>query len=167
MRTKFKLIVFVVSILYSGITHGQNEFITLTSAQLINGLDNKDYLRERLIENGFTTVTQEKNSNAKPKFYESWNFKSLIYVDIINRRGRENLLIIAIHESFIGLPERLLQTFPRKKIKKRDEHLANIDVTPINIETTYSLIYARDNDKVSVYIWFDYPYYYFQYSLEK
>jgi len=167
MRAKLKLIVFVVSILYCGITYGQNEFVTLTSTQFIKGLDNKDYLRDILIENGFTAARQEKNSISKPKFYESWQYKSLLYVDILDRRGKENLIVVGIHESFTGLPERLLQSFPRKKIKKRDEQLANIDVTPINKDATYSLIYARDNDKVGVYIWFDYPFYYFQYSIEK
>ena len=165
MRTKFKLIVFVVSILYYGITYGQNDYVTLTSAQVIEGLDNKVHLTEILLENGFIAIKQE-NSN-KPKFYESWQYNSLIYLDIIKRRGRENLIIIAIHESFTGFPERLLQSFPRKKTKKRDTNLANIEITPINKEISHSLIYARDNDKVGVYIWFDYPYYYFQYSIEK
>jgi hypothetical protein len=165
MKTKIKLIVFVVSILYSGITSGQNEYVTLTSAQIIEGLDNIDSLRAVLIENGFTAVKQE--NSTKPKFYESWQYNSLIYVDIIKRRGRENLIIVAVHESFTGLPERLLQSFPRKKNKKRDEHLANIGISPINKETSHSLIYARDNDNVGVYIWYDYPYYYFQYSIEK
>jgi hypothetical protein len=53
MKTLTGLIVFVVSILYSGPGFGQNEYITLTSSDIIKGLNNKDFLRQKLSENGF------------------------------------------------------------------------------------------------------------------
>ncbi|MGA2407212.1 MAG: hypothetical protein ABSF81_10750 [Bacteroidales bacterium] len=167
MKIIFKLILIVVSILYCGITYGQNEFVTLTSSDLIKGLDNKDYLRKKLIENGFTIIGKTGIGITKTGFYESWQFKSMLYVDIIYSPGKENTIKVGIHETLTGLPERLIQSFPHKKIEKIDEHLPTINVTPINKEISYSLAYSRDSDNVRVVIWYDYPYYFFEYKDEK
>lgn len=167
MKRIFNLIQFVVSILYCGTIYGQNEFVTLTSSDFIKGLDNKDYIRERLIENGFTIVGESGIRIAKTGFYEYWQFKSMLYVDIIYSPGKENTIKVGINEAFTGLPERLIQSFPHNKNKNKEERLANINVTPINKKTSYSLVYSRDNDKVGVVIWFDYPYYFFVYTNKK
>lgn len=164
MKTIFNLIVFVVLILYSGINYGQNEFVTLTSSDLIKGLDNKDYLREILIKNGFTKVGKEGIDVTKTGFNEYWQISSMVYVDILDQ---ENTIKVGINEAFTGLPERLIQSFPHKKIENKDENLSTINVKPINKKTSYSLVYSRDSDKVIVAIWFDYPYYFFEYRHEK
>jgi hypothetical protein len=167
MKTKLKLIVFVISILYCGITYGQNEFLTLSSVHFIKGLDSKDYLRESLSENGFTIIKKGKNKSLKKGYYEYWQYKSVVYVDIIYRPGKENYIIVRINKDFPDLAERLIQSFPHKNKEIRDDHLATIRVTNINKETSYSLMYSRDSDYVGVFIWYDDPNYFFEYTTVK
>lgn len=140
--------------------------MTLTSSDFIKGLDNKDYLRGKLTDNGFTFVQKSANGNLHDAFFEYWQYKSLLYVDIIYSPGRENIIKVGINESFNGFPDRLLQTFPRKKMEARDEHVSSIKITPTNKKISYSLIYPRDSDNVRVFIWFDPPFYFFQYNTE-
>jgi hypothetical protein len=167
MKTILNLIVFVVSILYCGITYGQNENLTLTSPDIIKGLDNKDYLREKLTENGFIMVGKEGIDITKTGSYEYWKFSSMVYVDFIYNAGQKNTIKVGINEAFKDLPERLIQSFPHKKIEKRDERKSNIYVTPINKKTSYYLVCSRDTDNVAVMIWFDNSFYFFEYKHEK
>jgi hypothetical protein len=166
LKKVFRFIVFFVSFFYCGIGYGQNNFIAITSSDFIKGLDNKDFLRGKLTENGFTFVKKIANGNVSDAFFEYWQYKSLLYVDIIYSPGRENIIKVGINESFNGFPDRLIQTFPRKKMEARDEHVSAIKVTPTNKNISYSLIYHRDNDYVKVFIWFEPPFYFFQYNTE-
>ena len=61
MRILFRLLVTVVMVLYSSITYSQNDFVTLTSSDFIKGLGNKDFLRGKLKENGYTVVGKGDN----------------------------------------------------------------------------------------------------------
>jgi hypothetical protein len=163
MKILFRLILLVVSILYCGIIYSQNKFITLTSLDFIKGLDNKTYLRGKLIENGLTIVGKSGTGGALTGFYEYWSYKSLLYVDIIYSPGNENTIKIGINDTLAELPKRLIQSFPHKKVERSDEYLTAVNITPLNKEISYSLKYSRDSDNVRVVIWFDNPYYYFEY----
>jgi hypothetical protein len=167
MKTTFNLIVFVVSILYCGITYSQNKFVTLTSSDFVKGLDNKNYLREKLIKNGLTIVGKSGTGSTISGFYESWELKSLLYIDIIYSPGNENTIKVGINDTLAGLPKRLIQSFPYKKSEKRDDYLATVNVAPTNKKISYSLGCSRDSNKVRVVIWFDSPYYFFEYKDEK
>jgi hypothetical protein len=167
MKTTFNLIVFVVSILYCGITYSQNKFVTLTSSDFVKGLDNKDFLRKKLIENGLTIVGKSGTASTISEFYEYWALKSLLYVYIIYIPGTENTIKVGINDTLAGLPKRLIQSFPHKKTVKTDDYLSPVNIAPTNKEISYSLGYSRDSDIVRVIVWFDNPYYYFEYKKEK
>lgn len=167
MKTVLNKIVFVASILYCGIAYSQNEIVTLTSSDFIKGLNNIDYFREKLTENGFKIVGKERIDLTKTGSVEYWKLTSMAYVDILYSSAQESVIKVGIDEAFTGLPERLIQSFPRNKSEGRDVHLPNITAKPINKEIFYSLAYPRDTDKVVVVIWFDKPYYFFEYKREK
>ena len=166
MKRVFRLILFAVSLLCCEIGHSQNDFMTLTSSDFIKGLDNKDFLRKKLTENGFTVVAKNGKDSIQNDVSEYWQFKSLLYVDIIYTPGKENFIKVAVNESFTGFPDRLIQSFPRKKMEGREEHVSAVKVTPTNKKISYSLVFARDSNNVRVAIWFDQPYYFFQYKVE-
>ena len=167
MKTILNLLVFVVSILCCGINYGQNEILTLTSPDFIKGLDNKDYLREKLTKNGFIEVGKEGIDITKTGSYEYWKFSSMVYVDFIYNAGQRNTIKVGINEAFTDFPERLIQSFPHKNIEKREEHQPTINKTPINKKISYYLVYSRDSVNVTVIIWFDNPHYFFEYKHEK
>ena len=48
----------------------------------------------------------------------------------------------------------------------REEHVSAVKVTPTNKKISYSLVFAKDSNNVRVAIWFDQPYYFFQYKVE-
>ena len=121
MKIKFTLIVFVVSVFCSGTTYGQNEFVALTSSQLLKGLNDKAYLDTILTGDGFTLINKSKSSKSKKSksgTFEYWQFKSVIFIDIISNPGKENYIIVRVHKDFTDLSERLVQTFPQKRDKE-------------------------------------------------
>jgi hypothetical protein len=65
------LIVFIVSILFCGPGFGQNEYITLTSSDFIKGLNNKDFLIQKLADNGFIKATKTGIANTDIKTEKS------------------------------------------------------------------------------------------------
>jgi hypothetical protein len=162
MKILFKIIVIVISTLHSGITYSQNNFVTLTSSDFIKGLDKKDYLREKLLENGLTKTGKEADG-----INEYWSYKSLLLVDIIYSPGNENTIKVGIYDTLAGFPKRLIQSFPHKNGGRSDENLAAVNAAPLNKKISYSLKYSRDTDYVAVVIWFDDPYYFFEYNKEK
>jgi hypothetical protein len=163
MKTKFKVIVFVISVLYCGITYGQNDFITLTSSQFLKGLDDQDILRNALTENGFTLVKKWKVMNLNGGIYEYWQYDSVLFVDMQLKRGHQNDITLRVYKDFEGLPERLIETFPSKNKELRDNYLSKIRVTHIDKNTAYSLKYTKDTENLWVFIWYDDPFYYFEY----
>jgi len=164
MKTVCGLIVFVVSLISCEIAYSQKDIITLTSSDFIKGLDNKDYLRKKLTENGLTVVGKEGIDTTKTGSYESWKLNSMVFVDLIYNSDRENTIKVGIHETFTGLTERLIKSFPHKKNGNKEDHQSSINITPINKQINYSLAYSRDTDNIVVTIWFDNPYYFFDYK---
>lgn len=164
MKIKVKLIVFVVSVFCFGTTFGQDEYVSLTSSQLLKGLNDKDYLSTILTEDGFTLIKKSKAPTLKTKLLEYWQFKSLIFIDIIYSPGRENYIIVRVNKDFTELSERLIQTFPQKRNQEYKNHIEDINFTHINKATAYSLKYTKDGENVGVDIWFEDPFYFFQYT---
>jgi hypothetical protein len=162
MKILFKIILIVVSTLYCTITYGQNNFVSLTSSDFIKGLDNKDYLREKLLENGLTLTGKDGNG-----VNEYWSYKTFLLVDIIYSPGNENTIKVGVNDTLAGLPKRLLQSFPHKNAGISDANLSTVNAEPINKKISYSLKYSRDSDYVNVLIWFDEPYYFFEYNKGK
>jgi len=167
MKTKYFLSVATVLIISWEIIYGQEDFITLTSLQLIKGLDNREYLAERLTENGFTRTGGNNKVSSRSGYQEYWQYKSFLFADVLNKPGKQNFIILRIDQSFEGLTNRLLESFPYKKSNKSSMNLSAIDITRINKKNNFLLSYPRDSDVVSVYIWFDSPYYFFEYTNEK
>jgi hypothetical protein len=163
MKTKIKVIVFVISVLCCGITFGQDDYITLTSAQFLKALDNQDVLRTALAENGFTLVKKWKVKNFTGGIYEYWQYDSVLFVDMTLRRGNQNDITLRIYKDFPDLPERMLETFPSKNREIRDNYLSSIKVGHINKQTAYSMKYAKDDENLFVFIWYEDPFYYFEY----
>jgi hypothetical protein len=157
----------VVLVLYTGITYCQNDFVTLTSSDFIKGLDNKDFLRGKLKENGYTIVGKSGIGKSASGLYESWHVKELLYVDMISDPGAGNTITVAIQENVTGFPERLIRTFPRKENEQRNAALPSVNVKPVNKDISYSLEFPRDSDNIKVLVWYDAPYYFFQYKEEK
>jgi hypothetical protein len=163
VRKLSRLTAFLVTIFFCSITYSQSTFINLTSSDFIKGLKKKDLLREKLVGNGFKMVSKNIIGTAASAFYESWQYESSIYVDIIFSPGKENTIKVGVLEKFAGFPERLLQTDPNKNNKYRDEPFASVNVKPINQKISYYLEYDKDNIKVNVIVWYDKPYYFFEY----
>jgi hypothetical protein len=164
MKIKFKFFVFVVSVLFFGTTYGQDDFVALTSSQLLKGLSDKDYLSAVLKDEGFTLVNKWKIHKSKSGEYEYWEYKSRIFLDIIYSPAQENYIIVRISKDFTDLSERLIQTFPHKSNEEYNDHLEHINVNHINKETAYTLKYSNDGKFTGVDIWFEDPFYYFQYT---
>jgi hypothetical protein len=164
MKTKFKLIVLVISFLFCGITYGQEEFLSVTSSQILKGLSNKDYLKGILMQDGFTMIKNWKIRNIKSGIYEYWQFKSEIFFDLIYNSSSESYIIVRVYKDVKDFPERLIATFPHKSMGERDDYLTDIKVNHINKKTPYTLYYSQDGKNLGVNIWYDDPYYYFQYS---
>ena len=167
MKTKYILSIITALIISCSVIYGQDDFITLTSLQLIRGLDDRDYLAGRLTENGYNKTGGKKKMNSRSGYHEYWQYKSLLFTDVINRRGKQNFIILRIDQSFKGLSDRLLESFPYKTGNKGNLDLKGIDLTRINKKNNFALSYPRDSDVVSVCIWFDSPYYFFEYFNEK
>ena len=166
MRILFRLLVTVVLVLYTSITYSQNDFVTLTSSDFIKGLGNKDFLRGKLKENGYTVVGKDGTGKSASGIYESWHVKELLYVDMISDHGAGNTITVAIQENVAGFPERLIQSFPRRQNEQRNVALTP-NLEPVNKDISYSLIFPGDSDKIHVLVWFDAPYYFFQYKEAK
>jgi hypothetical protein len=167
MKIISKLIILAASILSSGVALGQNEIVTLTSSDFIKGLDSKEYLRGKLKENGYSLGKKATTNIIQNGIIESWHYKSLLYVDIVYGPGQDNTVKVGIHESVADFPNRLLQSFPHKKVEDPEKNLPAVNIRPINKEISYTLSYPRDSDNVRVIIWYDYPFYFFQYKIEK
>jgi hypothetical protein len=88
----------------------------------------------------------------------------MIFLDIIYSPAQENYIIVRIHKDYTDLSERLVQTFPHKSTDELDDHIDHIKVNHIDKETAYSLKYSKDGQFTSVDIWYDDPYYFFQYT---
>jgi hypothetical protein len=164
MKIRFTLIVFVVSVFCFGTTYGQDEFVSITSSQLLKGLNDKDYLSKTLTDNGFTLIKKWKIRKSKSGEYEYWEYKSMIFLDIIYSPAQENYIIVRINKDFSDLSERLIQTFPHKSNEELDDHIDHINVSHINKETAYTLKYSKEGEFTGVDIWFEDPFYYFQYT---
>jgi hypothetical protein len=167
MKRAIRILVFIISVSYCGITYSQNKYITLTSTDFIKGLDNIEYIRGKLIENGLTNIGKSMTGSTIAGLYECWQLKSLLYVDIIYKTATENTIKVGVHETFTGFPERLIRSFPKKNIGKNNEHIESVNVMPTNKTISYSLTFSKDTDNVNVFVWFDRPYYFFEYKHEK
>jgi hypothetical protein len=163
MKIKLNLFVLVVSLFCFGTTSGQDEFVSLTSSQLLKGLNNKDYLSKVLTEDGFTLIDKSKSSKSKYGTFEYWQYKSLIFIDILTNPGKENYIIVRVHRDFKDLSDRLIQTFPQKKDKEYGDRIERIKVSNLTKETACTLTYSSQDENVGVDIWYDEPFYYFQY----
>ena len=165
MKIKFIIIVFAVSMFCAGTTYGQTtEFVALTSSQILKGLNDKDYFNTVLTNNGFALVKKWKIRKSKTGEYNYWEYKSMIFLDIIYSPAQENYIIVRFHKDYSDLSERLIETFPHKSTEESDDHIDHINVNHINKETAYSLTYSKDGQYTGVDIWFDDPFYFFQYT---
>lgn len=167
MRILFRLLVIIVLVFYTSISYGQNDFVSLTSSDFIKGLDNKDFLRGKLKENGYTVAGKGVAGVSTKGLYEAWQVKTLLYVDLINNSVEGNIVKIAIRENVTGFPERLIQTFPRRENEQRNVALTSVNIKPVNKDISYSLVFPRDSDNIQVLVWYDAPYYFFQFKEEK
>ncbi len=167
MKILIRLLIVTVLILSCGIISAQNEFITLKSSDFIKGLSNKDFLRSRLRENGYKMSGKTGTESAAGGYYESWTYKNQLFVDIIYTPGEENTIKVGILDTFKGFPDRLIYSFPRKGGDNEIDHLSVVNKKLANKDVSYSLAYSSDTDKVRVYVWYDSPYYFFQFKDEK
>ena len=163
MKNKFKIAALVISLLFCGIAGAQDEFFALSSAQFLKGLDNQDYLRNILTENGFTLARKWKVTNLRGGIYEYWEHQPLVYVDMIMRRGQKCDIVVRVFDTVKDLPDRLLQTFPYKK-ERLDDDLSRVNLKQLSKDKQYSLKYEQDGKDVGVFIWYDSPFYYFEYT---
>jgi hypothetical protein len=166
MKIKVALLVFVVSFFCSGTTSGQNDFVALTSSQLLKGLNDKEYLEKVLADDGFTLIKTSKIKRGK-SVYEYWQYKSLIFIDAIFDPKAENYIIVRVHNSYTDLSERLIMTFPHKSNQELDDHIDHITVSHISKSTPYTLNYSKEGQFIGVEIWYENPFYYFQYTSVK
>jgi hypothetical protein len=164
MKKKFKLIVLVISVLFCGIAYGQDEFVSLTSAQFLKGLDNKDYINSVMMANEFVLIKHYKMVNVRSGIYDYWQYETEIFVDMIYRPGRENYIIVRIYKDLADFAERLIETFPHKTSDKVNDNLSTIKVNHINKEKAYRLFYSQEGKNMGVYVWFDDPFYFFEYT---
>jgi hypothetical protein len=165
MKTKLNIIIVVVSVFFGGITYGQDDFLTLSSSQFLKGLDNQDYLRTVLTDNGFTLIKKWKVQNINGGIYEYWGYKNFVFVDMIMKRGQKTDIVLRIIKDFPDLPERLLETFPRKRSELQHDYISKIKVTHIDRKKAYSLHFSEEGKNLGVYVWFDDPFYYFEYTV--
>lgn len=164
MKNRFKLIVFAVSFSFFGIAYGQNEFVAITSSQILKGLEDKAYLSKILAEDGFSLVKKYGFHKNKSGIYEYWQFNSAVFVDIISNKATENYIIVRVHKDYNDVSERLIQTFPQKKNKEYNDDMTHFKVSHLTKESAYNLRYSNDGEYVGVAIWFEDPFYFFQYS---
>jgi len=164
MKIKLIIIAFAVSVICSGTVFGQDDFVPLTSSQLLKGLNDKNYLSSVLSGYDFTLIKSTKIYTAKSGVYEYWQYKSEIFVDAIFTPSRENNIIVRVNKDYNELSERLILTFPHKRSQEYERHLSVISLSHINKETAYTLRYTKDGLSVGVDVWFDDPFYYFQYT---
>ena len=93
MKIKLIIIVFAVSLFCAGTTYGQTEFVALTSSQLLKGLNDKDYLNTVLTNNGFALVKNWKIRKSKSGEYDYWEYKNMIFLDVIYSPAQENYIM--------------------------------------------------------------------------
>jgi hypothetical protein len=165
MKAKFYLSILVLFLFIHPAVNGQDEFIALSSAQFLKGLDNQDYLRKVLSDNGFTLRDKWKVKNLKGGIYEYWEYDSVVYVDMILMRGRKADITVRILSSLKDFPVRLLETFPfNENSRMGDLRPDNVNLTKFRKDKAYSLRYARDGRNFGVFVWYDDPFYYFEYT---
>ncbi len=164
MKISIKIVVFAVLAFCSGTAHGQDDYVALTSSQILKGLNDRAFLNSVLSGDGFTLVKSSKIYTLKTGYYEYWQYKSEIFVDIIYNQTKENTIIVRVNKDFKELSERLIQTFPHKRNQEYEDHIEDINFTHIDKNTAYTLRYNKEGEYVGVDIWFDDPFYYFQYT---
>ena len=164
MKVNIKILVFAVVAFCSGTAYCQDDFVALTSAQLLKGLNDRAFLNSVLSGDGFTLIKNSKISTIKSGYYEYWQYKNQIFVDIIFTPAKERFVIVRVNKDYKELSERLIQTFPHKRNQEYEDNIEDINVTHINKETAYTLRYTHEGASVGVDIWFDDPFYYFQYT---
>jgi hypothetical protein len=166
MKAKTYLSILFLFFFIHPFVSGQDEFIALSSAQFLKGLDNQDYLRGVLTDNGFTLRDKWKVKNFKGGIYEYWEYDSLVYVDMIQMRGQKTDITVRIFREIRDLPVRLLQTFPFNETSRMGEaNLDNINLTRFKKDKAYSLRYTREGRNFGVFVWYDDPFYYFEYTI--
>jgi hypothetical protein len=165
MKTKLFFVALVFSFLSVGIANGQDEFIPLSSSQFLKGLDNQDYLRKVLTDNGFTLTDKWKVKSLKGGIYEYWEYNSIVFVDMVLMRGQKADITVRIYKDIKDLPVRLLETFPFKQNGLKDASLSGINLTRFNKEKAYSLRFTQEGKNFGVYVWYEDPYYFFVYSI--
>jgi hypothetical protein len=165
MKTKLYFLALVLLILSFGTAKGQDDFIALSSSQFIKGLENQDYLRKVLTDNGFKLVDKWKVKNFKGGLYEYWSYDSLVFVDMVLMRGQKADITVRIVAELPELPVRLLETFPFSKNEMRSTNLSSVNLARFNKDKAYSLRYAQEGKNIGVYVWYDDPYYFFVYSV--
>lgn len=141
MKTIIRSNVVILSLLYCGIIYGQNEHIKLRCSDYIIGLNNVDFLRERLSESGFTLLESGGES------YELWQ-ETIYRVEFTTNKR----ISVSINKAYTGLPERLFEEIKQSfQCTKTDEEC---DTATLNGEHFYRKVYyqtySRDIDNVKV-----------------
>jgi len=83
---------------------------------------------------------------------------------VIYNPSLENYIIVRVHKDYTDISQRLIQTFPHKRNQEYENHIENLNFTHINKATAYNLRYTKDGENIGVDIWYDEPFYYFQYT---
>ena len=164
MKTKLRILILLVTVFSSGTLFGQDDFIALSSSQFLKGLENQDGLRQMLTDNGFTLTKRWKVQNLRGGVYEYWEYQGQVFVDMILKRGQQADIIVRIFDEVKGLPERLLETFPYNRTEMMDDDLSKVNLTRFRKDKAYSLMYSKDEKNIGVYVWYDEPFYYFEYT---
>ncbi len=165
MKIKICLSLLFCTLFFQPGAFGQDEFIALSSAQFLKGLDNQDYLRKVLSDNGFTLRDKWKVKNLKGGIYEYWEYDSIVYVDMILMRGQKADITVRIYNEVKDFPERLLQTFPFSQTTiAGDTNFDRINLTRFRKDKAYSLRYSQEGKNIGVFVWYDAPFYYFEYT---
>jgi hypothetical protein len=164
MKAKIRIIIVLLTVISFGTASGQDEFIALSSSQFLKGLENQDGLRQMLTDNGFTLTKKWKVQNFKGGIYEYWEYKGLVFVDMILKRGQQADIIVRIFDEVKDLPERLLETFPYNRTEMMDDDLSKVNLTRFRKDKAYSLMYSKNERNIGVYVWYDEPFYYFEYT---
>lgn len=165
MKTKLILSLVIFAFFFNANCLGQVDIIPLSSSQFLKGLENQDYLRKVLSDNGFTMRAKWKVKNLKGGIYEYWDYDSLVYVDMILMRGQKADITVRIVNVVQDLPIRLLETFPFSETSSADVgDMQNINLTRFKKDKAYSLRYSREGKNFGVFVWYDDPFYYFEYN---
>ena len=91
----------------------------------------------------------------------------MIFIDLAFNNESENYIIVRVNKGYSDVADRLIQTFPHKGSRDYNDHADHIKISHINKKTAYTLKYSKNDIYTSADIWFEDPFYFFQYTIWK